>query len=85
MDSSARIAHHIIEASMPAAVPERIQVKPPKKGLCDWVVDALFHLLYFLSPVLGLLALIVLCLPYVLGKKFVKDASKGERFDLGLA
>lgn len=65
-DSSARLAHHIVEASMPAAVPERPAHNPPKTGFWSFVVDALLHIAYFLSPVLGILALVVLCLPYAL-------------------
>ena len=66
VDSSARLAHHIVEAIMPASVPERPEHNPPKKGFWSCVVGALLHIAYFLSPVLGLLALIVLFLPYAL-------------------
>lgn len=66
MDSAARLAHHIVDASMPAAVPERPEHNPPKTGFWSCVVGALLHIAYFLSPVLGILALVVLCLPYAL-------------------
>ena len=51
---------------MPAAVPERQAPNPPKMGFWSFVAGALLHIAYFLSPALGLLALIVLCLPYAL-------------------
>lgn len=66
MDSSARLAHHIIEAAMPAAVPERPAPNPPKMGFWSGVVDVFLHIAYFLSPLLAFLVLIVLCLPYAL-------------------
>lgn len=51
---------------MPASVPERQAPTPPKMGFWSFIVGALLHIAYFLSPVLGLLTLIVLCLPYAL-------------------
>ena len=51
---------------MPASVPERQAPNPPKMGFWSFVAGALLHIAYFLSPALGLLALIVLCLPYAL-------------------
>ena len=70
-DSAARLAHHIVEASMPAVVPDRPARNLPKKGLWSWVVDALLHLAYFLSPLVGILALVIVACPYFVFIQFV--------------
>ena len=71
MDCSARLAHHIIEATMPAVVPERPARNPPKKGFWSWAADALLHIACFLSPLLWILALVVIAFPYFVFIQFV--------------
>lgn len=68
MDSSARMAHHIIEATMLAAVPEHPALEPQKRGL---IVEVLLHIAYCLSPLIGILALVVVVCPYFVFVQFV--------------
>lgn len=65
MDSSTRLAHHIIEATMPASVSERQASNPPKMGLREEIAEFFSIVAEFLSPLLGFLGLIVLCMPYM--------------------
>ena len=65
MDSSARLAHHIIEASMPASDPKQSATKPPKMGFREEVAEFISIVGEFLSPIVGFLLLLIPCLPYV--------------------
>ena len=53
---------------MPADVPERPALKPQKRGL---IVDVLLRMAYFLSPLIGILALVVVVCPYFVFVQFV--------------
>lgn len=65
MDSSARLAHHIIEASMPASDPKQPVTKSVKMGVREEVAEFLSIIGEFLSPIMGFLLLLIPCLPYM--------------------
>lgn len=50
---------------MPASVPERQAPKPPKMGFREEIAEFFTIVAEFLSPLLGFLGLIVLCMPYM--------------------
>ena len=66
MDCAARMVYHLVKADAPTISPARQEPLHKKKSVWSWIADVVLHIVYFLSPILVVLVVVVICLPYAL-------------------